>query len=76
MYQERYHCADLFLHPLMTREVGEPAISSDLVNDEELLSSRIYREWAAPQGFRDTLMTMLARHQGRLAFLGLTRRLE
>ncbi|MCA3279833.1 MAG: helix-turn-helix transcriptional regulator [Roseomonas sp.] len=75
-YQEKYHCADLFLHPLMVREVGEPAISSDLVADDELLQSRIYREWAAPQGFRDTMMTMLTRHQGRLAFLGLTRKLE
>jgi DNA-binding CsgD family transcriptional regulator len=76
LYQEKYHCADLFLHPLMVREVGEPAISSDLVADDELLQSRIYREWAAPQGFRDTMMTMLTRHQGRLAFLGLTRKLE
>lgn len=76
IYQEKYHCADLFLHPLLVREVGEPATSGDLVADEELLDSRIYREWAAPQGFRDTLMTMLTRHQGRLAFLGLTRRLD
>jgi DNA-binding CsgD family transcriptional regulator len=76
LYQEKYHCADLFLHPLMVREVGEPAISSDLVAEDELLQSRIYREWAAPQGFCDTMMTMLTRHQGRLAFLGLTRKLE
>ncbi|MFN9336186.1 MAG: helix-turn-helix transcriptional regulator [Alphaproteobacteria bacterium] len=75
-YQEKYHCVDLFLHPLMLREIGDPATSADLVSDEELLSSRIYREWAAPQGFRDTLMTMLTRHQGRLAFLGVTRKLE
>ena len=76
VYQEKYHCVDLFLHPLMLREIGDPATSADLVSDEELLSSRIYREWAAPQGFRDTLMTMLTRHQGRLAFLGVTRKLE
>ena len=75
-YQEKYHCVDLFLHPLMLREIGDPATSADLVSDEEFLSSRIYREWAAPQGFRDTLMTMLTRHQGRLAFLGVTRKLE
>jgi DNA-binding CsgD family transcriptional regulator len=76
LYRERYHCTDLFLHPLMMCEVGQPALSSDLVPDDELLNSRIYREWAAPQGFRDTLMTMLAKQQARLAFLGVTRRLE
>lgn len=57
----------------MMRDVGEPVLSADLVSDDELLNSRIYREWAAPQGFRDTIMTMLARNQARLAFLGLTR---
>lgn len=76
LYKERYHCTDLFIHPLMLKDVGEPAISTDLVADSELLDSRIYKEWAAPQGFRDTLLTMLGRNQARLAILGLTRRLE
>jgi DNA-binding CsgD family transcriptional regulator len=76
LYKTRYNCIDLFVHPLLLRGVGDPAISSELIDDEELLGSRIYREWAAPQGFRDTLMTVLARQESRMAFLGLTRVLE
>lgn len=76
LYKSRYNCIDLFIHPLLLRGVCDPAISSELVDDEELLGSRIYREWAAPQGFRDTLLTVLARQETRMAFLGLTRALE
>lgn len=76
LYKEKYHCVDLFIHPLLARAVCEPALSSELVDDEDLLASRIYREWAAPQGFRDTLMTVFTRHHARLAFMGLTRKLE
>ena len=73
-YRDRYHCTDLFLHSLMLQDVDQPARSADMVSDEELLQSKIYREWAAPQGFRDTLMTPLIKHRARLGFIGLTRR--
>jgi PAS domain-containing protein len=73
-YQERFRTADLFLHPLLLRDVGEPALSSELVSDTELKESLIYREWAAPQGFRDTLLMTLLKEPSRIAFLGLTRR--
>jgi DNA-binding CsgD family transcriptional regulator/PAS domain-containing protein len=76
LYRERYQCVDLFLHGLMLQDVDQPARSADLVSDEELLKSRIYREWAAPQGFRDTLMTPLIKQRARLGFIGLTRRLD
>lgn len=76
LYKERYHCTDLFIHPLLVREVGEPVTSSELVSDDVLLSSKIYREWASPQGFRDTLMTMFTRERAHLSFMGLTRTLE
>jgi DNA-binding CsgD family transcriptional regulator len=76
LYKEKYHCTDLFIHPLLARDLADPAISSDLVSDEQLLGSRIYREWAQPQGFRDTLMTMFTRQPTHLSFMGLTRRLE
>jgi DNA-binding CsgD family transcriptional regulator len=76
LYRAKYHCMDLFIHPLLARAVGEPALSAELVDDEELLASRIYREWAALQGFRDTLMTMFTRHHAQLSFMGLTRKLD
>ncbi|MGU3541065.1 helix-turn-helix transcriptional regulator [Methylobacterium sp. A54F] len=73
LYRERYHCTNLFLHGMMLRPIDEPTTSDELVDEAELLSSRVYREWAAPQGFRHVMLTALIRNQARLAFLGVTR---
>jgi DNA-binding CsgD family transcriptional regulator len=73
LYREQYHICDLFGHPLILRPVDEPSTSEELVAKEELLQSRIYREWAAPQGFRYVLLTALIKSQARLAYIGLTR---
>src|SRR3954452_70770 len=75
-YRERFHAADLFLHPLLLREVGAPALSSELISEAEIKESLIYREWAAPQGFRDTLMMTVMKEPSRIGYLGLTRREE
>ncbi|MDP4027112.1 LuxR C-terminal-related transcriptional regulator [Methylobacterium sp. NEAU 140] len=73
LYREQYHLCDLFGHELILRPVDEPATSEQLVAEDELLHSRIYREWAAPQGFRYVLLTALIKSQARLAYIGLTR---
>jgi DNA-binding CsgD family transcriptional regulator len=73
LYREQYHLCDLFGHALMLRPVEEPSTSEQLVAEDELLQSRIYREWAAPQGFRYVLLTALIKSQARLAYIGLTR---
>ena len=73
LYREQYHICDLFGHSLLLRSVDEPSTSEELVAEEELLQSRIYREWAAPQGFRYVLLTALIKSQARLAYIGLTR---
>jgi DNA-binding CsgD family transcriptional regulator len=73
LYRERYQGCDVFAHSLLLRPVDEPATSEELAAEEELLQSRIYREWAAPQGFRYVLLTALIKNQARLAFIGVTR---
>ncbi|MDN3575000.1 helix-turn-helix transcriptional regulator [Methylobacterium longum] len=76
LYREHYHICDLFGHELILRPVDQPSTSEELVGEEELLQSRIYREWAAPQGFRYVLLTALIKSQARLAYIGLTRGVE
>jgi DNA-binding CsgD family transcriptional regulator len=73
LYREQYHLCDLFGHALILRPVDEPSTSEELVAADELLQSRIYRGWAAPQGFRYVLLTALIKSQARLAYIGLTR---
>jgi DNA-binding CsgD family transcriptional regulator len=73
LYREHYHLCDLFGHELILRPIDRPTTSEELVSEDELLQSRIYREWAAPQGFRYVLLTALIKSQARLAYIGLTR---
>ena len=77
-YQELYHNYhqgnDLFGHGMLLQPIDQPATSDELVTEAELLGSRMYREWAAPQGFRHVMLTTLMRSQARLAFIGVTRR--
>ena len=73
LYREEYHICDLFGHGLLLRPIDEPSTSEELVPEAELLQSRIYREWAAPQDFRYVLLTALMKSQARLAYIGLTR---
>jgi DNA-binding CsgD family transcriptional regulator/PAS domain-containing protein len=73
LYREQYHICDLFGHGLLLRPIDEPTTSEELVAEDELLQSRIYRGWAAPQDFRYVLLTALMKSQARLAYIGLTR---
>ncbi|MGU3663181.1 helix-turn-helix transcriptional regulator [Methylobacterium sp. A49B] len=73
LYRERYQGCDVFAHSLLLSPVDQPATSEELAAEEELLQSRIYREWAVPQGFRYVLLTALIKNQARLAFIGITR---
>jgi DNA-binding CsgD family transcriptional regulator len=73
LYRECYQGCDLFAHSLLLCPVDRPATSEELAAEDELLQSRIYREWAAPQGFRYVLLTALIKNHARLAFIGVTR---
>jgi DNA-binding CsgD family transcriptional regulator len=76
--QARYHALfrglNPFAHGMLLQPIDRPATSDELVTEAELLASRMYREWAAPQGFRHVMLTTLMRDQARLAFIGVTRR--
>lgn len=74
LYQKHHQGNDLFGHPMLLQPIDQPATSDELVTETELLGSRMYREWAAPQGFRHVMLTTLMRSQARLAFIGVTRR--
>ena len=73
LYRKCYQGCDVFAHSLLLHPVDQPATSEELAAEEELLQSRIYREWAVPQGFRYVLLTALIKNQARLAFIGVTR---
>lgn len=73
LYREQYHRCNIFAHGMMLQPLGEPATSDELVDEADLLASRIYREWAAPQDFRHVMLTTLIRTGARLAFIGVTR---
>ena len=73
LYRKFYQGCDVFAHSLLLHPVDQPATSEELAAEEELLQSRIYREWAVPQGFRYVLLTALIKNQARLAFIGVTR---
>lgn len=42
----------------------------DAVDYDEFLSGRFYREWAAPQGYRDFIMAVLLREPAVMTWLG------
>lgn len=74
LYTKRYQGCDVFAHDMLVQPIDQPATSDELISEIELLESRIYREWAAPQGFRHVMLTTLIRTQARMAFIGVTRR--
>jgi DNA-binding CsgD family transcriptional regulator len=54
-------------------EVGQPVITADLLPYKEFVQSRIYQEWAKPQGLIDCAMTVLDRSTASMSFLALFR---
>jgi len=54
VYKERYAKLDPTTSPLLLREVGEVASTTELVSYSEYVESRFYKEWVKPQGFVDS----------------------
>src|SRR5215831_5449945 len=54
LYKERYAKLDPTIGPLLLREVGEVASTTELVSYSEYVESRFYKEWVKPQGFVDS----------------------
>jgi len=54
LYKERYAKLDPTTKPLLLRDVGEVASTTELVSYSEYVESRFYKEWVKPQGFIDS----------------------
>jgi DNA-binding NarL/FixJ family response regulator len=54
LYKERYAKLDPTTKPLLLRDVGEVASTTELVPYSEYVESRYYKEWVKPQGFVDS----------------------
>jgi DNA-binding CsgD family transcriptional regulator len=59
LYKERYAKLDPTTQPLLLRDVGEVASTTELVSYSEYVESRYYKEWVKPQGFVDSWHTSL-----------------
>ena len=73
LYFEKYVKIDPCSMGQFFAEIGEPVTTADLIPYEEFVESRIYREWAKPQGLIDCAMTMLDRSTTAMSFLALFR---
>jgi DNA-binding CsgD family transcriptional regulator len=51
LYKERYAKLDPTTKPLLLRDLGEVASTTELVSYSEYVESRFYKEWVKPQGF-------------------------
>src|SRR5215470_11944442 len=54
LYQERYAKLDPTTKPLLLRDVGEVASTTELIPYSEYVESRFYKEWLKPQGFLES----------------------
>jgi DNA-binding CsgD family transcriptional regulator len=58
-YIEHYAKLDPTTKPLLLRDVGEVASTTDLVSYSEYVESRFYTDWVKPQGFVDSWQVSL-----------------
>lgn len=73
LYFEKYIKLDPCSVGQFFAEVGQPIITADLIPYEEFLQTRIYKEWAKPQGLIDCAMTVLDRSTTAMSFLAFFR---
>jgi DNA-binding CsgD family transcriptional regulator len=73
LYFEKYVKLDPCTVGQFFADVGQPVITADLMPYEEFAQTRIYKEWAKPQGLIDCAMTVLDRSTTAMSFLALFR---
>ena len=73
LYFEKYVKLDPCSVGQFLAEVGRPVITADVIPYEESVQTRIYKEWANPQGLIDCAMTVLDRSATAMSFLALFR---
>ena len=59
LYKGQYAALDPTTTPMLLRDVGEVASTTDLLPYGEFIETNFFREWAQPQGFVDTVQASL-----------------
>jgi DNA-binding CsgD family transcriptional regulator len=73
LYFEKYIRMDPCTVGQFFADVGQPVITADLLPYEEFVQSKMYQEWAKPQGLIDCAVTVLDRSTASMSFLALFR---
>jgi DNA-binding CsgD family transcriptional regulator len=69
LYFDKYIKLDPFTMTQFVVDIGEPKSFLDVIPYPELVQTRIYREWAQPQGVVDALMCLIDRSATSVGFL-------
>jgi DNA-binding CsgD family transcriptional regulator len=69
LYFEKYIKLDPFTMTQFVVEVEEPKSFLDVLPYDELIQTRIYKEWAQPQGIVDALMCLIDKSATSVGFL-------
>jgi DNA-binding CsgD family transcriptional regulator len=72
-YHDRLHAANPMLSAGWFVELGEPYTAYGVMGDD-FFSTRFYKEWVAPNGWRDAAIATLAKAPTRVSALTLPRR--
>lgn len=69
LYFEKYIKLDPFTMTQFVVEVEEPKSFLEVLSHDELIQTRIYKEWAQPQGIVDALMCLIDKSATSVGFL-------
>lgn len=75
VYQQRFREDYVTLSPFFVAghflKLGDVASIADVMDHDEFLESRFYREWAGPQGWPDLILGAVSKSTDRLGYLGI-----
>jgi DNA-binding CsgD family transcriptional regulator len=69
LYFEKYIKLDPFTMTQFVVEIGEPKSFLEVMPYSELIQTRLYKEWAQPQGIVDALMCLIDKSATSVGFL-------
>jgi DNA-binding CsgD family transcriptional regulator/PAS domain-containing protein len=76
-YRQLYFDKYIKMDPCTTgqffAEIGEPVATADVIAYDEFIQTRLYKEWARPQGLVDAALALLDKSATSIAFLVLFR---
>jgi DNA-binding CsgD family transcriptional regulator/PAS domain-containing protein len=76
-YRQLYFDKYIKLDPCTTgqffAEIGEPVATEDVIAYDEFVQTRVYKEWARPQGLVDCALALLEKSATSIAFLAVFR---